>query len=93
MTDIEALIFSTIDEVNGQLPPEGKLAKSADTVIVGEEGVLDSLGVINFLVSLEEKVAAATGQPVALLRDDIMEEGNTVLHTVASINRYINENL
>lgn len=93
MADIEALIFSTIDEVNGQLPPEGRLEKSSDTVIVGDGGVLDSLGVINFLVSLEEKVAGATGKSVALLRDDLMEKQNSALHTVASINQYIDENM
>ena len=93
MTEIEALIFEVIDDVNGQLPPEDKLEKSPTTVIVGDEGRLDSLGVINFLVSLEEKVMATTGKPIALMSDDIFNDDNNALRTVANIDRYITDNL
>lgn len=93
MTEIEGLIFEVIDDVNELLPPEDKLEKSTQTVIVGDEGRLDSLGVINFLVSLEEKVAASTGQTVALMSDELFSQESGVLHTVSSIQQYITDKL
>ncbi len=93
MTDIAALIFEVIDDVNGQLPIADKMEKLPETVIVGEEGVLDSLGVINFLVSLEEKIVAGTGQSVSLLREELLNSEDGTLHTVANIERYIMKNL
>lgn len=83
------LIFEVIDEVNGQLPPDSRLEKTPETVVVGEGGVLDSLGVTNFLITLEEKVSAASGQSVALLRDDFLSGEDDTLRTVATINEYI----
>jgi hypothetical protein len=83
------LIFEVIDEVNGQLPPDSRLEKAPETVVVGEGGVLDSLGVTNFLITLEEKVSTASGQSISLLRDDFLSGEDDTLRTVATINEYI----
>jgi hypothetical protein len=93
MTDIEELIFEVIDDVNDQLPAEEKLEKSMQTVIVGDEGKLDSLGVINFLVSLEEKVVSSTGKSLALMSDELFAQESGVLHTVSSIKQYISDKM
>ena len=45
------IIYDTIDEVNESNPDEMKLAKSLKTIIIGNGGVLDSLGIINFIIS------------------------------------------
>jgi acyl carrier protein len=93
MTDIKKIIYDVIDEINEQLTEEKRLEKSSNTIIVGEGGVLDSLGVINFLVSLEDRVATQTGQPVALLKDDLIDEQSGTLRTVESISEYIAGNV
>ncbi len=63
------VVYEAIDVVNHQLPRERRLAKSPDTVIVGAGGPLDSLGIVTFVVALEEKASDALGRPVTLLDD------------------------
>ena len=89
MSDIEKMIHDTIDEINEQTPPDRRIEKSSHAVIVGPGSTLDSLGIINFLVSLEARVAAATGHSVSLLNDDTLNDPSGPLRTVESIQRFI----
>jgi len=93
MTEISRLIYETIDEINEQSPPDRKISKSEQTVIVGEGSALDSLGIINFLVSLEERVAAFTGRSVTLLNDEVLSDPARPLRTLALIEKFISEQI
>ena len=50
------VIYSAVDEVNLSLPDGERLEKKADAVLVGQDGRLDSLGLINFVVAAEQKL-------------------------------------
>lgn len=82
-----AIVYDAIDVVNRQLPASRRLPKAPDTVIVGAGGALDSLGVVNFVLAVEEKAAAA-GAPVALLDEDMLVE-HSPLRTVDSVCRHL----
>ena len=82
------LVYDAIDIVNQQLPTAKRLSKAPDTVIVGSGGALDSLGVVNFVIAVEDKVAEATGAAVQLLDEHSLVEGSP-FHTVGSLARYI----
>lgn len=83
------LINETIDGVNQQLAPSLRLAKSEGTVLMGDQGVLDSLGLINFLVTLEETCAERLGRSVKLLDEKLLADPSGPLHTVGSLAEYI----
>jgi hypothetical protein len=93
MSDIEKLIHETIDEINEQTPADRRIEKSSQAVIVGTGSTLDSLGIINFLISLEAKVAVLTGTSVSLLNDDTLNDPNGPLRTVESIEKFISERI
>lgn len=80
-----ALIYRTIDIVNHQLPPDRRLARAAETVIVGAGGVLDSLGIVNFVVALEEHVGDALGRSVQLLDADLIAAESGPFRTVDTL--------
>jgi len=82
-----AIVYDAIDVVNRQLPAARRLRKAPETVIVGPGGTLDSLGVVNFVLALEEKAAAA-GAAVMLLQEDMLLE-ESPLRTVASLSQYL----
>ena len=82
------MVYDTIDIVNRQLPAARRLAKSPDTVIVGAGGALDSLGIINFVVALEDKVGEAIGTPIELLDLEMLTE-RSPFRTVGALTRYI----
>lgn len=87
-TEALRIVYDTIDVMNRQLPAARRLLKSPDTVIVGADGLLDSLGIVNFVITLEEKVGEAVGAIVQLLDEDMLVEGSP-FQTVGALTDYI----
>ena len=50
------ILYSSIDEINKLYSENKKMEKSTKTVLFGSSGSLDSLGLVNFIVSTEEKI-------------------------------------
>jgi hypothetical protein len=83
------LVYDAIDVVNPQLPATRRLAKSPDTVIVGPSGSLDSLAIINFVITLEQRVTDVIGAPVQLLDEAALIEANGAFATVDTLTRFL----
>jgi len=92
MEDLKArvlqAVLATIDDVNEFLPSERRLERSATTQLFGERGALDSLGLVNFLVSLEGRLADEFGQPVSLVDDRALSQRASPFRTVHSLAEY-----
>lgn len=58
---VRSLIYEVVDEINEMTAEDRQISKSADTVLIGKESAIDSLGLINLLVTLEDKVTAQYG--------------------------------
>jgi hypothetical protein len=84
------LIYSAVDEVNGQLPPGARLQKRRDTVLFGDGSALDSLAFVNLLVAVEGEVERAGGPPISLL-DEMSkgEDGGNRLRTIGSMAAHV----
>jgi acyl carrier protein len=85
------LIFDAVDEINGQLPPERRLEKSAGTILLGDGAVLDSLSFISLLVAIEQRVGQANASPVNLLDEVAKGEDATALRTLGTVAAYVVE--
>ena len=86
------IVYETIDVVNQQLPAARRLRKGPDTVIVGVAGSLDSLGIVNFIVTLEEKAGELLGIPVQLLDDTMLVETESPFRTVETLTSFLETN-
>ena len=80
-------IMDAIDEINERYPEEKRLSKSVDTVLTGESGKLDSLGLVSFIVAVEERIQNDLGVNISLA-DEI---GNVdgALRTPATLAEHI----
>lgn len=87
---IEATIFKVIDEVNNILSKDQILEKSRETVLLGHNSKLDSIGLINFIISLEQKIEEDFNTKVSLMTDLHEEKGTTNLANVGSLIEQIN---
>jgi D-alanine--poly(phosphoribitol) ligase subunit 2 len=83
------LIYEAIDIVNQQLPSARRLARSPATVIVGPGGSLDSLGIVTFVLALEEHAGEAFGRPVPLLNPEWLGADDGPFRTVDSLLAYL----
>ncbi|MZH13720.1 MAG: acyl carrier protein [Nitrospinae bacterium] len=87
--DILQLIHSAVDEVNESLSEERRLGKSNDTILLGETGSLDSLGLINFIVAVENRAEKTLGLNLNL--GEAMTDPETPLKTIDSLADFIIE--
>jgi acyl carrier protein len=87
--EIKQAIFNVLDEINQELPQEKQLKKSETTVLFGQFGQLDSLGLVNLIVAIEEKLEEECNVSITLADEKAMSQRNSPFRTVASLIDYI----
>ena len=87
---IENLIISTVKEINTQLPDEIQLTKSTNTVLFGNNGKLDSLGLVNLLVMIEQNIEDEFNISLTIADDRAMSQKHSPFRTVNTLANYIN---
>jgi len=80
-------IMDAIDEINERYPEEKRLSKSVDTVLTGESGKLDSLGLVIFIVAVEERIQNDLGITISLA--DEIGKNDGALRTTETLADYI----
>lgn len=83
------VIYGAIAQLNPQLPKEQQLQPSLDTALFGSEGKLDSLGVANLIVIMEQKLEECYGFKVDLTQDDPFSLGSGHFRNISSLATYI----
>ena len=84
---------AAIEEVNETRPRDGKIPTDPDTPLIGVEGGLDSLGLVNFAVTAEEQLESELGSTLqlsALIGTSVAE---SPFRTLATLADYIAANL
>ena len=64
--DFEDVVYRAIDRVNELLPDSSALAKRGDEPLAGVGSKLDSMGIVNLIVAVEEEVAEKCGAQINL---------------------------
>lgn len=82
-------VYAAIEKVNVLLKDDLKLEKSLNTVIVGERGTLDSVGIINFIITTEECIKEGFGVELSLANEEVLSLDNARLSSVAIFVDYI----
>lgn len=80
--DAYEIVLASLREVfeqNGMPPPDGI---GEDTVLVGSDPVLDSLGVVQLIVEVEQRVEQGHSISVTLANDKAMSQKNSPFRTV-----------
>jgi acyl carrier protein len=82
-------IYGTVDQLNRQLPDGSQLEKAGNTVLTGEGGHLDSLGLINFIVALEQKLRDDFDAEIVLTSEEVLSGPDGHLKTIDSLTDYL----
>ena len=74
---MQEAIAAAVADVNQTLRREdAPLTADPAVVLVGDGGRLDSLGLVNFIVALERRLAEVSGRPVSVI--DLLMSGDGV---------------
>ena len=85
---VQSAVYAAIDSLNEQLSPEQQVEKDPNTVLLGQNGKLDSMGFINFIVLLEEKCLDKCGVSI-LLSDTLNSTDANPFQTVSSLTDFL----
>jgi acyl carrier protein len=83
------LIYRAIDDVNSGRTPEDHLSKTEDAVILGRGSKLDSLGLVNFIVSLEQAINDEMNVELVLADERAMMMESSPFRTVRTLATFI----
>ena len=84
-------VYEAIDDLNQVLPPEQHVSKAPDAALLGEASTLDSMGLVNLIVLVEEKVQDHQGLAVSLVDERAMSREKSPFRTVGSLAGYVEE--
>lgn len=83
------IIYLCVDEINDDLEADGKLEKNELEEIFSANSKLDSMGLVNFVVSIEEKIQEHFNLDVTLADDKAMSQSRSPFRTIGSLAEYI----
>ena len=86
---ITQILFGVIDELNQLRPVDDHLVKDLDAPLAGDHGRLDSAGLINLIVLVEEKSVVDLGEPIILTDDDTLSRVSEIFNNLGSLAQYI----
>ena len=82
-------IYKSLDEINENLNDAKKLIKDKNTVLFGKDGQLDSLGLVNLLVTIEQNIEDEFDASLTLADERAMSQEHSPFRTVGSLVDYI----
>ena len=90
--EIETIIYQVFDNLMEQ-STELELEKKKSTPLVGDGSVLDSLGLVNFLVALEQKLQDIVGSSFQIADQDLLIGEEQPLRSVETLSAYLAKKL
>ena len=90
--EIETIIYQVFDNLMEQ-STELELEKQQRTPLVGDGSALDSLGLVNFLVALEQKLQDIVGSSFQIADQDLLIGEEQPLRSVETLSAYLAKKL
>ncbi|MEA2627832.1 MAG: hypothetical protein QOJ10_292 [Chloroflexota bacterium] len=86
-------INSAIDDLNEILDADERLGKSPDEALIGKDAKLDSLGLVNLIVLVEEKIQQRFNVGITLVDERAMSQSKSPFRTLGSLAEFVEEQL
>ena len=88
---IREVVFRAVDAMNAEVPDDKRVSKNPDAVLYGEEGVLDSLGLVDLAMHLQEGIIGEFGVALMVANDDALASVDSPFGTIETLTAYIGE--
>lgn len=87
--DLVELIQDAARELNEELDANEQIPLEADARLLGKGGRLDSVGLVNLIVAVEQKLHAAKGLQLTLADERAFSEEHSPFRSLQSLAEYI----
>ena len=89
--EMQEIVFECATVLNEQRAPEKKILLATETILVGDGGSLDSLGLVSLLVMVEEAIEEKFDVDCALVDTVFNENAEDRIWTIADLVKNISE--
>ena len=86
---VTELILDAIKDYNDQVNDEKKLPISSDIELFSREGLLDSLGLVNIIICIEERIEEYIGESITIADEKAMSQKNSPFKSVKTLAKYL----
>ncbi len=83
------IILTALKDLRASLGKDGNFKVSVETRLYGRSGEVDSLGLVQLLIDVEERVASRYGVSVILTDEKAMSQEWSPFQTVESLAHYL----
>ncbi len=87
--DIERVVFGSVAELNASLPEKKRLPAAADTRLIGEGGRLDSIGLVDLILSVEQGINEAGGGALTIADEKAFSQAQSPFLSLGSLTDYV----
>ena len=88
---IESVVINAIKDLNNCLLEGKKLEHLKSTVLLGKDGKLDSLGLVNLLVIIEQSIEDEFDKNITIADERAMSQKSSPFKTVNTLINYIHK--
>lgn len=88
-SEVLDVIFECVAELNKQLPPAERLQPSLDAILIGEGGILDSLGLVTLIASIEQSLSEHLSIDLPLIDEVIGDYQAETAWTIGRLQQFI----
>ncbi|MBK6686876.1 MAG: hypothetical protein IPG45_20585 [Deltaproteobacteria bacterium] len=90
MDILTEILAPAIEEARRSIPSAAKLEAKADCPLFGDGGV-DSMGLVRFIIMVEERIEDRTQVQLTLASDKAMSRKSSPFRTVGALAEYVTE--
>ena len=87
--NIKKIVLTTIDELNQNLIKDDQLEKSFETRLLGGNSNLDSLGLVNLIVAVEQNIEDEFDISITIADERAMSQKHSPFKTIGTLANYI----
>jgi D-alanine--poly(phosphoribitol) ligase subunit 2 len=91
MNILEELIYPVVDEIRDSIESGDKLKKSPETPLFGAGSILDSLGLVVFIIAVESRMKKEIGKAITLANEEAMSRESSPFRTMGTLASYISD--
>jgi acyl carrier protein len=84
---VQQSVYRAIDDFN--LSENATIPHAPDTVLLGQGGAVDSLGLVRLILTVERQIESDFDRAVSLTDDKAMSQRNSPFRTVGTLTEYI----
>ncbi len=89
--NITHILLKAVEELNQQLAPEKRILISTDALLSDDEGPLDSLGLVNLILIVEEQVSNEFSVQISLSDEKTMTQIDNPFKSVKTLSDYVSQ--